>query len=175
MVLKLLVLRRRRAEHGASGLHEARPHEVEMLVDQEVLLLGAERDLDLFLGQVEALHEALRSGGERLHGTQQRGLLVERFAGVRAERGRDAQGSAVAVALDERRAGRIPGGVAARFERGADAARREAGGVRFADDQVLAGEGLDGLAVLDFEEGVVLFGGRPGERLEPVRVVGGAA
>ena len=126
VVLKLLVLRRGRAEHGAAGLHEVGALVVEVLVDQEVLLFGAEGDLHIRLFLAEVLHQPFHRGRKRLHRAQQRGLLVERLAGVAAEGGRDAQGRAVAVPLDESRAGRVPRGVAARFEGGAQSARREA-------------------------------------------------
>ena len=47
--------------------------------------------------------------------------------------------------------------------------------VIFAGKQGLAGEAADHLAVHGLEEGVVLFCGEAGQRMEPVRVVGGAA
>ena len=94
----------------------------------------------------------------------------------RRERGRDAEQRAVRVLEDERRRGRVPRGVAARLERRADAAGRERGRVRLALDQLLAGELGDRVAVAGRAvERVVLLGGRAGERLEPVRVVGRAA
>ena len=77
--------------------------------------------------------------------------------------------------LDERGARGVPRRIAARLEGGADAARRERRGVRFADDEVLAAELHDRFAVLQFQEGVVLFRGGAGHRQEPVRVVRGAA
>ena len=113
---------------------------------------------------------------ERVHRAQQRDLRVERLAGPRGERGRDAEQRAVRVLEDERRAGRVPGGVAAGLEGGADAAGRERGGVGLALDQLLAGEVGDRAALaVGLEEGVVLLGGQAGERLEDVGVVGGAA
>ena len=75
------------------------------------------------------------------------------------------------MALDERRRSRIPRGVAARLEGGADAARRERRRVGLTDDQVFAAELHYRLAVLQFEERVVLLGGGAGHREEPVRVV----
>src|SRR6202020_3467719 len=91
------------------------------------------------------------------------------------ERGRDAEQRAVGVLEDERGAGRIPGGVAARLERRADAAGRKRRGVGLALDQLGAGElgqrrALAGRRV----EAVVLLGGQAGQRLEYVRVVGRA-
>ena len=77
---------------------------------------------------------------ERFHRAEQRGLLVERLAGPGTERGGDAQRRAVGVVEDEGGAGRVPGGVAAGLEGGADAARGEARGVGLAADQLLAAE-----------------------------------
>ena len=66
----------------------------------------------------------------------------------------------------------IPGGVAARLERGAHAARGEARRVGLALHQLLAAEFGDGAAVgRRIEKRVVLLRGDPGHRLEPVGVV----
>ena len=176
VVLELLVAGRRGAEERAAGLDEVGALEVELSVDEEVLLLGAERDAHRLLGEAEAAHEARRRLLERLDGAQERRLAVERLAAVGAERGGDAERGAVGVALDERGRGGVPRGVAARLERGADAAVREGRGVGLAEDEVLAGEGEDGLAAGGgLEEGVVLLGGAAVERHEPVREVRGAA
>ncbi len=175
MVLELLALGGRRAEEGAAGEDEVRAPLPELLVDEEVLLLGAERAAGVGLGDAEEPHQALERAVEGLHRAQEGRLLVERLARVGAERRRDAERGAVGVALDEGGRGGVPGRVAARLERGADAAARERGGVGLADDEVLAGELHHGLAVLELEEGVVLLGGGAGHRQEPVRVVRGAA
>ena len=83
---------------------------------------------------------------------------------------------AVRVLEDERGAGRVPGGVAARLEGGADAAGRERRGVGLALDQLLAGEVGDRAALaVGLEERVVLLRGEARQGLEDVRVVGGAA
>ena len=81
-----------------------------------------------------------------------------------------------AAAVEQpRRARRIPRRVAARFEGGAHAARREARRVGLALDQFLAAELGDRLAVAGRrQKRVVLLGRDAGERLEPVRVVRGA-
>ena len=81
---------------------------------------------------------------ERLLRAEQRDLVVERLAGERDVRRRDGQGDAVGLDLQEDRRGDVPGGVAARLERGPDAARRERAGVRLALDEVLARELGDG-------------------------------
>src|SRR5439155_4454082 len=94
----------------------------------------------------------------------------------RDERGRDAERRAVRVLEDERRRGRVPGGVAAGLEGRADAAGRERRSVRLALDQLLARELGDRAAVAGGRvERVVLLGGHAGQRLEPVRVVRRAA
>ena len=173
MVLELLVLRGRRAEERTARHHQVGTLQVERLVDKKVLLLGSKRNRDLLVTLAEAMHQTLRRCGERLHRTEERRLLVERLARIGAEGGRDAQGRAVAVALDERGRGRIPRRVAARLEGRADATRREARGIRLADDQVLARERHDRLAILHLEERVVLFGRGAGHREEPMRVMRG--
>ena len=73
----------------------------------------------------EPRQDAQRLLAERLLRAQQRDLVVERLAGERDVRGRDRQRHAVGLDLQEDRRGHIPRGVAARLERGPDAARRE--------------------------------------------------
>ena len=177
VVVELLALRRLGAEQRAAGGHEVRALEVVLLVDQEVLLLGADRREHVRHGRVaEQRQRADGAARQRVHRAQQRDLLVERLAGPRRERGRDAEQRAVRVLEEERRRRRIPRGVAARLERRADAAGRERRRVGLALDQLLAGELGDRVAVAGGRvERVVLLGGRAGERLEPVRVVGRAA
>ena len=162
VVVELVALRRLGAEQRPAGRDQVGPLEVVLLVDQEVLLLGADGREHALRGAVaEQLQRADRRLRQRVHRAQQRDLVVERLAGPRRERGRDAQQRAVRVLEDERRAGRIPGRVAAGLERRADAAGREARGVGLALDQLLAGElrqrrALAGRRV----EAVVLLGGR---------------
>jgi len=107
-------------------------------------------------------------GGERL---LERRLVVERFAGVGDEDG----GNHQRVAHDEHGRGGVPSGVAARFERGANAAAGERARVGLLLHEHFAAELFNhaALAVV-FHEGVVFFGGAFGERLEPVRAVRGA-
>ena len=147
-----------------------------MAVDQEVFLLGAGgRGDERAVRLAEQLQDALRLLVERLHRAQQRRLLVERFAGPGDERRRDAERRAVGVFQDVGRAGDVPDRVAAGFERGADAAGREARAVGLALDELLAGELGHGAAVaVGRQEAVVLFGREAGEREEDVGVVGGA-
>ncbi len=175
VVVELLALGRLGAEQGAAGVHQVGTLVVVLLVDQEVLLLGADAGVDvvgLVAQQRQRLDRRLR---QRVHGAQQRDLLVQRLAGPRHERRGDAQQRPVGVLQDERGRGRVPGGVAAGLEGRAQAAGGERGGVRLGLDQVLALELGDRRAVgLGIEEGVVLLGGGAGERLEPVRVVRGA-
>src|SRR4029079_12160561 len=110
---------------------------------------------------------AQRAARQRVHGAQQRDLVVERLAGPRRERGRDAEQRPVRVLEDERGGGRVPCGVAARLEGGADAAGRERGRVRLALDELLARELGDRVAVARrVVERVVLLGRQAGQRLE---------
>ena len=70
-------------------------------------------------------------------------------------------------------AGGIPRGVAARFEGGTKPAVREARGIGFALDELLAREGHDHAAVgLRIDEGIMLLARYTRKRLEPVREVG---
>ena len=83
VVLELLALGRLGAEQGALAGQQVGPREVEVPVDQEVLLLGADRGVDPGDARVgaEEPQDAQRLLRERLHRAEQRGLGVERLAG----------------------------------------------------------------------------------------------
>ena len=171
VLLQLLALARGVAEQRATAHHEILALGVVLLGDEEVLLLGAHRGHDALRLPAEQREHAVRLLLDGAHGSQERRLLVERLAGVGAEGGGDAQH----LVLHERIARGIPRRVAARLERGAQAAGGEAGRVGLARDELLAGEAHDGAAVAHrVEEAVVLLGRDAGERLEPVREVRGA-
>ncbi len=176
VVVELVALRRLGAEQRAPGGDQVGALEVVLLVDQEVLLLGPDGgEHAQGLGVAEQRERADRGVRQRVHRAQQRDLVVQRLAGPRRERRRDAEQRAVRVLEDEGRRRRVPRGVAAGLERRPDAARRERRGVRLALDQLLAGELGDRGAVAGGRvERVVLLGGHAGQRLEPVREVGRA-
>ncbi len=177
VVLELLALGRPGAEQGPLADQEVGPLEVELAVDQEVLLLRAHRGVDPAHALVgaEDLENPERLPRERLHRAQQRDLGVERLAGPGDERGGNAQGDVVVAAHEERGAGRVPGGVAAGLEGGADAAGGEARRIGLALHQLGAGEVEHHAAVaVGCGQRVVLLGGQAGEGLKPVRVVGRA-
>ena len=159
VVFHLLALRRLGSEEGAAGVEQVGTLEIEVLINQKVLLLGAAGRGDALGVRSEELQDAERLLGESVHRAKQGGLLVEGLAGPRAEGRRDAQGGAVGVVEDEGGAGRVPRGVAAGFKRRADAARGEARRVGLAADEFAAGElGDRGAGVGGNQERVVLFG-----------------
>ncbi len=74
-------------------------------VDEEVLLLGADvRDHARRRRVAEPAQDAQRLLAERFLRAQQRDLVVERLAGERDVRGRDGEGDAVRLDLQEDRA-----------------------------------------------------------------------
>ena len=112
MLLELLALQRGVTEQRAARHDEVGTLRVVLLADQEVLLLGADggdHAVDMLAEQSQHALGLLVDGA---HGTQQRGFLVKRLAGVAAERGGDAQH----LVLDERVAGGVPCRVAASLE-----------------------------------------------------------
>ena len=172
LVLELLTLGRLGAEERAAGVDQVGTREVEVPIDQEVFLLraaGRDHALGVRAEELQHAHRLLR---QRFHRAQERRLLVERLAGPAHERRRNHQRRRAAALEEPRRARRIPRRVAARFEGGAHAARREARGVGLASHQLLAGELRHGFPVgARVQKRIVLFGGDAGERLKPVRVV----
>ena len=171
MLLELLALGGLAAKERAAGEDEVGTGLVVLLLDEEVLLLRANGGVDAVRLLAEERQQALGLLLEGDLGAKQRGLLVERLAGVADEGGGDAE----YLVLDEGGAGGIPHGVAAGLEGGAQAAGGEARGVGLALDQLLAGEGHEHRAVtLGGDEAVVLLGRDARQRLEPVGVVRGA-
>ena len=171
VLLQLLALGRGRAEQRAAAQHQVQALLVVLLLNQEVLLLGADGGRDAVHVLAEQLQHLAGLVGDGLHRAQQRGLFVQCLAGVGAERGGDAQ----RIVLHESVAGGVPGGVAAGLGGGAQAAGGEGGGVRLTLDELLAGKLHDGGAVrLGADKAVMLLTGDAGQRLEPVGVVGGA-
>ena len=166
MVVQLLPLRRLRAEERAARVEQVLALIVKRLVDEEIFLLRADRRAHSPDGGVaEELQNAQALLVDGLHGAQQRGFLVERLAAVGTERGRDIEH----MILDEREGRRVPCGVASGLKRGAQTAGGEAGRVRLALNQLLAGKLHDNAAACGGrDERVVLLRRDAGHGLEPV-------
>ena len=143
---------------------------ISVLVHQKVFLLrphGGAHPLDVLVA--EQLQDPHGLPVQGLHGPQKRRLFVQSFAAVGAEGCWDAQG----LALDKGIAGGVPGGVAPGLIGCPQPAGGEAGGVRLALDQLLAGELHDHPSVRGGgNEAVVLFRRDAGQGLEPVGEVG---
>ena len=166
MVVQLLPLRRLRAEERAARVEQVLALIVKRLVDEEIFLLRADRRAHSPDGGVaEELQNAQALLVDGLHGAQQRRFLVERLAAVGTERGRDIEH----MILDEREGRRVPCGVASGLKRGAQTAGGEAGRVRLALNQLLAGKLHDNAAACGGrDERVVLLRRDAGHGLEPV-------
>ena len=136
VVVQLLTLGRLAAEEGAAAQPQILTLEVQLAVNEEILLLGADlrRDLTDVLLAVEKMQQLHRFAANRLVRAQQRGLLVQRRAAVGAEHRRDAK----AAVLDEGKGGGVPCAVAARLKGRAQTAGGEARGVGLAAHQLLA-------------------------------------
>ena len=156
MFFQFLALKRSSAEQGTARHDEVLTLYIVLLGNQEVLLLCANGRNNTMAVFAEELQNTLSLLVYSAHGTKKRGFLVERFTGVRAERGGDAQH----FVLDERIAGGIPCGVAASLERGTQAAGGEARCIGLALDKLLAAEGHDsGAVTYGVQEAVMLFRG----------------
>src|SRR5690606_29980700 len=112
----------------------------ELLVYQEELLLRPQRGQHPSRLRAQQLQRTAGLGVQRLHRAQKRCLVIQRVTGPRGEGGRNREVRTRGRLDDERRRGRVPGGVAARLEGRAQAARGERRGVGLALDEVLARE-----------------------------------
>ena len=172
LVLHLLALRGLGAEERPARVDQIRAREVEVPVDQEVLLLGPAGRDDAIGVRPEELQDADGLLRQRLDRAQERRLLVERLTRPAHERGRDDERRPVLPDQQPGRARRIPGGVAARLERGPHPAGREARGIGLALDQLLPAELRHGPPIgVGRDERVVLLRRDTRQRLEPVGVV----
>ena len=169
VIVHLLTLRGHCTKQSAAGEDQVLALRVILAVDQEVLLLrayGGGYTLNILAEQLE---DAARLRADGVHRAQQRRFLIEDLTGVGAECGRNVKGTILYKCV----AGRVPCGVAACLEGCAQTAGREGRCVRFALDQLLAGELHHHMTVVGRrDERVVLLGGDAGHRLEPVRVMG---
>ena len=171
VLLQFLAFGRRGTEQRAAGQHKVKPFFVILFADQEKLLFGADRRIHTVHFLAEKFEHPAGLVADRLHRTQQRGLFIQRFTGIGAERRRNAEH----FVFDKGVARRVPGGVAAGFGGGAQPAGGEARSVGLALDELFARKFHDGGTVrLRAHKAVVLFTGDAVQRLEPVGVVGGA-
>ena len=169
MLFQFLTLGRGSAEQGAAGEDQILTCLVVLLLNKEVLLLGADGGGDVVHILAEQLQDADSLTGQCVHGTQQGSLFIQSLAGVADECG----GNAQHVILHKGVAGGVPCGVAACFAGGAQTAGGEGGSIGLAAYQLLAGELHNGGAIAHrADEAIVLLAGDAGQGLEPVGVVG---
>ncbi|MPM80608.1 hypothetical protein SDC9_127658 [bioreactor metagenome] len=169
VIFEFLPLGSAGAEEGAAGEHKVGALVKIFLIDEEVFLLVANRggnSLDVFVAkEPEDAHRLTIDG---LHRAEQRGFFIQRFSAVGAKGGRNTEN----LFLYKRIACRIPRGIAARFKRCAEAAGGEAGRIRLALYELLAGEFHgDAAAGHGGDKAIVLLRRDSGERLEPMRKV----
>ena len=172
MILQLLALRRLCAVQRAARINQIFSFLADVLVNQEIFLLGAYRCFDgrnVFVS--EKLQHAERLPVNSLHGTQKRRFLIERFPAIGTEGGRDTQNPFFNKRVRRRIPRRIPPG----FKGSAQTARRKAGGVRFSFYKLLPGKFHNDFSVgSGRNETVMLFRSDACHRLEPMRKMRGA-
>ena len=144
VIIHLLSLGRPGAEKRASGEAQVPALLPQLGVHQEILLFRARSGAyPLYLRVSKQAQNAQRLSVQRLHGAQQRRLLVQRLTIVAAESG----GNAQCPVLDKRVGGGVPRGVAPCLKGGPQSAGWERGGIRLSSDQLFAGELHDDAAV----------------------------
>ena len=126
LVFQFLALGRLGAEERAAGVDEVGPGVEEVLVDEEVFLLGADGGEDLLDARCcRTACRMRRAWVDRASIERSSGVFLSRASPVQL---RKAVGMTRVAPLgpshDEGGAGRVPGGVAAGLEGGADAAAR---------------------------------------------------
>ena len=175
VVFHFLTLGRGGTDKGAASQQQVGTQGSQIFVNQEVFLFGAH--IGTHVGRRGVAKELENTRGltrQGRYGANERNLAVKSFARIRVKVRRNVQGRPIGRGDDEHRHGGIPRGIAACFKRGADAARRERGGVRLTADQHFAREFADNLTIDGGrQEGIVLFGSEACHGMEPVGVVRG--
>ena len=144
VVLQLLALGGLGPEEGPAGEAQVPALLPQLGIHQEILLFRARSGAyPLYLRVSKQAQNAQRLSVQRLHGAQQRRLLVQRLTIVAAEGG----GNAQCPVLDKRVGGGVPRGVAPCLKGGPQSAGWERGGIRLSSDQLFAGELHDDAAV----------------------------
>ena len=165
VVVQLLPTRRFRTEKGTAGVNQVFTFFPHFFIYEEIFLFRANSTVDADCINTEQLQQLAGCLAGCIHGTQQRSLFIQHFASVGAEGCRNAQ----AVIFDKCIGGRVPCCIAAGFEGCTQATGREAGSIRFALNQLFAGEVHDYTAFSSRRnEAFMLFSGDAGHRLEPM-------
>ena len=171
VIVHLLSLGRHGSEERPAGEEQILALQIQIPIDQEVFLLRAHAGPDPADFPVsEKPKDPQRLAVERVHGAQQGGLLIQGLAAVGAEGRGDAKG----LSLYEGVGSGVPGSIAPGLKGSPQTAGGEGRGVRFAPDQLLAGELRNDAAVGGrADKALMLFRCDPGERLKPVGKMGG--
>ena len=165
MVVQLLATRRFRTEKGTTGVNQVFTFFPHFFIYEEIFLFRANSAVDADSINAEQLQQLAGCLADCIHRTQQRSLFIQHFAGVRTEGCRNAQ----AVIFDKCIGGRIPCCIATSFKGCTQTAGRETGSIRFALNQLFAGEVHDYTAFSSRRnEAFMLFSGDAGHRLEPM-------
>ena len=154
MVVHLLVLGRVVSHERSACEHQVGTGKVKALVYQEVLLFPAQVAANLLHFGVKILGHGGGSGVNGLQRTQQRRLIVERFARVRNEDGGDAK----RVVDDEHGRSGVPSRISASLEGVADAAVGERRRVGFLLNEQLSRKLFNhSTLAVGFHKGIVFF------------------
>ena len=165
VVVQLLPTRRFRTEKGSAGVNQVFTFFPHFFIYEEIFLFRTNSTVDADGINAEQLQQLAGCFAGCIHGTQQRSLFIQHFAGVGAEGCRNAQ----AVIFDKCIGGRVPCCIAASFKGCTQAAGREAGSIRFALNQLFAGEVHNNTAFSSRRnEAFMLFSSNTGHWLEPM-------
>ena len=165
VVVQLLATWRFRTEKGTAGVNQVFTFFPHFFIYEEIFLFRANSTVDADSINAEQLQQLAGCFADCIHGTQQRSLFIQHFAGVGAEGCRNAQ----AVIFDKCIGSRVPCCIAAGFKGCTQAAGREAGSIRLALNQLFAGEVHNNTAFGSRRnEAFMLFSSNTGHRLEPM-------
>ncbi len=171
MVIQLLATRRFSAKQGTAGVNQVFTFFPHFFVNQEIFLFGTNGAVYADGVDTKDFQQLASCFAGSVHGTQKRSLFIQHFAGVGAEGCRNAQ----AVIFNKSVGSGVPCSIAAGFKGSTQAAGREAGSIRLALDQFLAGKVHDYTAFSSrSNKAFMLFCGNTGHWLEPMGKVGAA-
>ena len=169
MVVQLLVLGTLMPQQRPFGQRQIRTRRIQIFVYQKILLLPSQIGNDLIDIFIEIMTNLFGRLVQSLDRTYQRGFIIQRFACIGNENGRNTK----RIIHNESRRRRIPGRITACFERVAQPSIRKTGCVRLLLGKQFTAKLFNHASIpVMFDKGIMFFCRAVGQRLKPMGIVG---
>ena len=141
LIIQFLSFWCRSAKKSASGINQISSFQIFLPVNQEVLLFRSDiRDYSLRILVSKQAHNPKCLLVHCFHGSQKRCFLIQCLSCIGDKGRRNTQHRSCSALFDKHGTCNIPGGISSRIMSGTQASGRKAGCIRFAHNELLAGE-----------------------------------